>query len=178
MKHTEIKEIVEHFRGTPVTNNSLAEFCNLKHFELITESQYADYLFQQEHDERVSNVLGGIFEELSHFRYIPTFISDAEKKKLNEANEDIEWKIAKILEDNGVLYKEIDILTKNLANACQAIVENAGRRANNMCAVVLSTLAKEKFGDPLSLKPLAEYYRVKAKELGIELHKSQNEEIS
>ena len=170
MKHEQIKEILEAFRSNAVTQDVLKAFCERKHFELITTDQYSDYLFQQEHDERVQKVLAGIFTELSQFRYVPTFISDADKKKLNEANEDIEWKIAKILEENGVLYKEIDILTKNLANACQAIVENAGRRANNMCAVVLSTLAKEKFGDPLSLKPLAEYYREKAKELGIELH--------
>ena len=34
---------------------------------------------------------------------------------------------------------------------------------------------KEKFGDPLKLKDLASYYGVKAKELGIKLHKTQTE---
>ena len=177
MKPEQIKQILAHFKDKPVTNAVLKEYCNLKHFDLIVMSQYDDYLFQQEHDERVTNALSHIFKELSQYKYIPTFISDGDKKTMNEANEDIEWKIAKVLEDNGILYREIDLLTKNLANSFQAIMENAGRRADNMCAVVLSTLAKEKFGDPLTLKPMAEYYRAKAKELGIKLHKTQEDVI-
>ena len=177
MKPDQIKNILARFRGKPVTNNILAEYCNLNKFDLVVESQYEDYLFQQEHDERAQRALAGIFAELSHFRYVPTFISDTEKRALNEANEDIEWKIAKVLEDNGVLYKEIDLLTKNLGGALQAVIENAGRRANNMCAVVLSTLAKEKLGDPLSLTTISAYYREKAKELGIKLHKTQQDVI-
>lgn len=177
MKHEQIKKILEHFKGKTVNNKILKEYCNLNHLDLITESQYEDYVFQQEHDDRATKTLAGIFAELSQFKYIPTFLSESEKKKINEANEDIEWKIAKVLEDNGILYKEIDLLTKNLANAFQAIMENAGRRANNMCAVVLSTLAKDKFGDPLSLKSLGGFYRAKAKELGIKLHKTQEDII-
>ena len=175
MKYLEIKKVLAHFKGKPVNNKVLAEYCNLKHFDLITEGAYEDYLFQQEHDERVENALPLIFAELSKFRYVPTFISDDERREMNEANEDIEGKMSKVLEDNGILYREIDLISKNLATAFQAIMENAGRRANNMCAVVLSTLAKEKFGDPLKLKDLASYYGVKAKELGIKLHKTQTE---
>jgi|SRR3972149_11549162 len=175
MKHLEIKKVLAHFKGKPVNNNILTEYCNLYHLDLITEGDYEDYLFQQEHDERVEKTLPLIFAELSQFRYVPTFINDDEKREMNEANEDIEWKISKVLEDNGILYREIDLISKNLATAFQAMMENAGRRANNMCAVVLSTLAKEKFGDPLKLKDLASYYGEKAKELGIKLHKTQTE---
>ena len=173
MKYIEIKKVLAHFKGKPVNNKILAEHCNLNHFDLITEGAYEDYLFQQEHDERAQNILPLIFAELSKFLYVPTFISVDERRKMNEANEDIEWKISKVLEDNGILYREIDLICKNLATAFQAIMENAGRRANNMCAIVLSTLAKEKFGDPLKLKDLALYYREKAKELGIK--KTQTE---
>jgi len=173
MKYIEIKKVLAHFKGKPVNNKVLAEHCNLNHFDLITEGAYEDYLFQQEHDERAQNILPLIFAELSKFQYVPTFISVDERRKMNEVNEDIEWKISKVLEDNGILYREIDLICKNLATAFQAIMENAGRRANNMCAVVLSTLAKEKFGDPLKLKDLALYYREKAKELG--LNKTQTE---
>lgn len=177
MKPEQIKQILEYFEDKQVSNAALKEYCNRQGLDLITESQYEDYIYQKEHDERVTKTLTGIFTELSQFKYIPTFISDSERRKLNENNEDIEWRIAKVLEDNDILYKEIDLLTKNLANAFHAIMENAGRRANNMCAVVLSTLAKEKFGDPLVLKPLADYYRAKAKELGVTLHKTQEDRI-
>lgn len=177
MKPEQIKKILAHFKGKLVNNTILKEHCNLNHFDFISEDQYEDYVFQQEHDERTAQALASIFAELSQFKYIPTFLSEDEKRTLNEANEDIEWKIAKVLEDNGILYREIDLVTKNLGNAFQAIMENAGRRANNMCAVVLSTLAKEKFGDSLILKHLADYYRSKAKELGVKLHRTQEDVI-
>lgn len=173
MKHIEIKKIIAHFKDKPVNSNVLREYCNLNHFELITQSMYEDYLFQQEHDERVQEALPFIFSELTKFQYIPTFISNDERRVMNEANADIEWKISKVLEDKDILYREIDLICKNLATAFQAIMENAGRRANNMCAVVLSTVAKEKFGDPLKLKNLALYYREKAKELGIKLNENK-----
>lgn len=176
MKNEQIKDILAHFKGVQINQTTLTEYCNLKHYNPMVMSQFEDCRYQQEHDERVQTALPFIFAELAKFQYTPTYLSDSEVKAMKEANDDIEWKISKVLEDNGIHYKEIDLITKNLGSALQVIMENAGGRANNMCAVVLSTLAKEKFGDPLILKPLAEYYREKAKELGIKLHKDNEPE--
>lgn len=175
MKNEQTREIINRFRGQQVTQNLLDEFCKLKHFDPIVVSEYEDRLFQQEHDERVASALPDIFAELMKWQYIPTYISAGEDKKLREENEDIEWRIAKVLEDKGIQYKEIDTATKNIGNALQHIMTMAGNRASNMCVVVLATLAKDKFGDPLVLKPIAEFYRAKAKELGVKLHRTQNE---
>ena len=71
----------------------------------------------------------------------------------------IEVAIANILEGHDVLYNEIDILTGNLGSAFKSIMDNVGRRASNTCAAAISTLAKQTFGEPLTIKKLAEYQR-------------------
>lgn len=172
MKPDQIQKILARFKGKTITQEILKEYCNLHHFDLITLNQYEDALFQQEHDDRIAMVLPLIFKELSNYQYPPTFITDQQRKAINEANEDIEWKISKALEDCGVVYREIDLLTKNLGSEFQAIMENAGKRASNMCIVVLTEIAKQKFGKNLEIKKLAEYYREAAKELGLALQKS------
>ena len=173
MNPGQVKQILEHFKGKPVTNNVLKEYCNLKHFDIIVESQYDDAVFQQGHDERVAEVLPFIFAELAQYCDIPTYGSDSERKKIKEVNEDIEWKIAKVLEDHGVLKMEVKIMTGGLGDMFKNIMDNAGTRATNMADTVLNTIAKEKFGVPVALRPLGEYYRAKAKELGVKLHRTQ-----
>ena len=177
MKAEQIKAILEHFKGKPVNNNVLKEYCNLKHFDVIVGSQYDDAVFQQGHDERLAEVLPFIFAELSQYRDIPTYGSDSDRKNIKEANEDIEWKIAKVLEDHGVLKMEVKIITGGLGDIFKNIMDNAGTRATNMADTVLNTIAKEKFGDPVALRPLGEYYRTKAKDLGVKLHRTQENGI-
>jgi hypothetical protein len=104
-------------------------------------------------------VLPSILAELATFRYVPELIGDAERKEIQQANGEIEKRIAAILEENSIEYREIELVTKNLGGALLAIMENVGTRANNACAGALSKLATETFGEPLTLKKLADYAR-------------------
>lgn len=177
MKGEQIKEILAHFKGKPITQNVLTEYCNLNHFDPIVMSQYEDCVFQQEHDERVAALMPALFAELSKYRDVPTFGTEKERKAIAEANGDIEWQIAKVLEDHGVIKGEISIITGNLAQAFKGIVENAGTRAKNMCDSVLNEIGEEKFGKNMPIKPMAEFYRAKAKELGKKLQETGKEDI-
>ena len=136
-------------------------------------SQYEECVFQQEHDDRVASLMPVLLAELSKYRDVPTFGTEKERKAIAEANSDIEWQIAKVLEDHGVIKGEIGIITGNLAQAFKSIVENAGTRAKNMCDSVLNEIGEEKFGKNMPIKPMAEFYRAKAKELGKQLQKTQ-----
>ena len=174
IQYVQVRKILDHFKGAKsVPQKLLTEFCNLEKLNVITEGQYEDYLFQDEHDKRVSAILPRVFNILAQWQYTPEFVHESVKNVIREHNDDLEWKLAKVLEEGGIVYKEVDIVTKNMAQAFATICENAGKRMNNMAAVVLSDLARQKFSNELIMKDLAEYYRGRAKELGIKLHKTQ-----
>jgi hypothetical protein len=174
IQYQQVRQIIDHFKGAKsVPQKLLTEFCNLQKFNVLSEGQYEDYVFQDEHDGRVASVLPKVFEVIAQWQYTPEFISISAKNAIREANDDLEWKLAKVLEEGGIVYKEVDIVTRNMAQAFSTVCENAGKRMNNMAAVVLSDLAKQKFGLELVMKDLAGYYRERAKELGIKLHKTQ-----
>lgn len=157
-RRQEIKAIVEAFRGQPVTNDLLKAFCERHGYELLTEGEYQDWLFQYEHDERVASALPAIFAELTKFQYTSEFAGDEERQKVREANEAIEVNIAQIMEEHGVRYgKEVDVFTGNLGGALQGIMSNAGVRASNMGANTLLRIAVDTLGQPLTLKKLMDY---------------------
>lgn len=156
----QIGDILLFFKDKPVNGDVLREFCARRTYELLTPNQYEECRAQQEHDDRVTASLTPIFAELSKFRHIAEFISAKEHKAIVESNEDIEWKIAKIVEDTGLPYgREVDVVFRNLASAFHGIITNAGTRMNNMCANALSAIAKEKFGDVITVQQLGRYYR-------------------
>ena len=160
MNFAHIGAILAFFKDKPVTQDLLKAFCERSQFEVITLGQYEEFRGQQEHDERVMAMLPDIFEELSAFRHVPEYITDKEKTAIRASNDDIEWKIAKIVEDSGIPYgKEIDVVFRNLANALQGIATNAGTRMNNMCASSLSAIAKQKFGEKITVAQLGTFYR-------------------
>src|SRR5215208_5834680 len=141
-RRQDIKAIVEAFRGQPVTNDLLKAYCERHGYELLTEGEYQDWLFQYEHDERVAKALPAIFAELTKFQYTSEFAGDEERRKIREKNEAIEVKIAEIMEEQGVRYgKEVDVFTGNLGGALQGLMQNAGVRASNMGANTVFRIA-------------------------------------
>jgi len=56
-------------------------------------------------------------------------------------------------------YREIDVLIKNFGEEMNAITNNASTRMNNMCAIVISDVAQQKFGEVLTVKDLGDYHR-------------------
>lgn len=160
--------LVEHFKGVPVTNDVLLEYCNLNHIvPAITVGAYQDFLYQYNYDVRVGAIVPKILEALSKYQHVPLLISDAERVAMGEANEAISIEICRLMEEGGILYQDIDLLTGNFGSELKAVMDEAGRRANNMASTMLAHTAKEKYGDPLTVKVLGEAYRTIAKEKGV-----------
>lgn len=150
---------VEHFKGVPVTDKVLTEYCNLNHIGFISAGVYSDFLAQYNHDKRMESFVPKALAIIAKYQSIPELASETTRKKLLDENEQLETDICKLMEDEGILYQELDIVAQNLGASLQAIMTGAGKRANNMCATMLAHTAREKYGDPLTLKVLGENYR-------------------
>lgn len=156
----QIADILAHFNyHKAVSNMALRQYCDRMKFDFLSEGQYQDNLFQYNHDRKALVIIPEILEALTEYQYIPDFISDSKRKELDSQNEVIEMKIATLCEDNGLTYREIDVLLKNFGAELQARLNNSANRLNNMCASAISHVAQEQFGDELSIKVLAEYQR-------------------
>jgi hypothetical protein len=145
-----------------VSNAVLKSYCDRKKIDFLSAGEYQDHLFQYQHDQRAIELVPKILAKVAEYQYIPDYISDKKKEEMRKANEALQYDIAKICEDGGIYYREVDVLTKNLAGEIGAVIETAGTRINNMCSLVISTVAQEKFGDGLKVADLAHFHRVKA----------------
>lgn len=165
----EMEAIIRHFIAStiPVTQNVIKEFCNVKGFKVVTLGAYEDFKFQYEHDRRLEALVPAIMEAFLKYRNVPELAKDDERKKIIDANTHLSTEIAKLMEDHGILYQEIDLVTETLGSVIKAIFTDAGKRANNMCSTMLAHTAREKYGETLALKTLGEAYRKIAKEKGV-----------
>ena len=162
-RQTEILDLLKNFNFHPrVSNAVLKSYCDRKGIDFLAEGEYQDHLFQYEHDQRAIELVPKILAKVAEYQYVPDYVSDKKKKEIKEANEKIQYDIAKICEDGGIFYREVDVLTKNLAGEVAQTIENAGTRINNMCSLVISVVAQEKFGDGLKVSDLAKFHRLKA----------------
>jgi len=172
MNLMQVRKVLEHFKFAPrVSNMALRQYCERMKFEdVLGEGDYMDNLFQFQHDQRVIAILPKLFTLVATYQYPQDYISDKAKAEIKEHNGDIEWKIAKLLEDEGIVYKEIDIITENLGDTIKGILTSGGNRLNNMCTTVLADLGRKKFGEALVVSDMAVYYREIAQELGQNIH--------
>lgn len=156
-KRAQVRQIVDHFRGKPVTQNVLIEYCNLNKFEEITLGDYKDYLYQVEHDEKVMTLYPLILAELQKLAYTPEFASEKERKAVTEGNDAVRVNITKLFEDNAVLYRTVDTLGQELGAIIGRTVAAAGQTAFNKALEVLMHMAREKFGSEFNMKHAADY---------------------
>ena len=161
-RRNEIKEIIEFFRGKPVTNEVLTEYCNRRKYVPIVLSDYEDYLFQYGHDERFTKIIPLIMAEMQNIQQPPEFANQIDRKKVFDANERIELNIAKIFEDSGILYSEGDTIAKNLGVLLQGIMTGVSNRVNNMGIATMMDITEKQLGRPLTIKACAQYFRKEA----------------
>lgn len=148
------KVLAEHFRGKSFNDKLVADFCTRNKIAIVDAGSVEDFIYQVEYDERMLVVYPLVLAEIAKIQFNADYISDAELKKISDFNDQISVNIAKILEDNGVLYREITFL-ESLAGDVAKIMATAQRRVSNMSATVLAEMAQEKLGDPLTIKALA-----------------------
>lgn len=166
VSRAELLACVEHFKGMPVTQEVLIEYCNLNHIGVIGLGVYSDIVAQYNHDRRMDALVPRIMAVLAKYKSVPELLEQAQRVAVIDQNEELEVEICTLMEEEGVLYTEIELVTENLGSYLKAVLSGAGKRANNMAATMLAHTAKEKYGDPLVLKTLGEAYREIAKDRG------------
>lgn len=154
-----MREIVQHFHGQLVSPDLIAEFCNLNHFPVITPNELEDWTFAWEHEQRVITVIPLVAAELAKWRFNRGLNTEEEMKVITTSNEAVETRIAEILEENGLIYQEIDLFTKMLGNSFMSLLDRVGTRLENMSLSVMIDDAKAKYGKEMPLKVLAEEHR-------------------
>lgn len=152
-----IKKIVDHFRGKPINQNVLTEYCNLNKFEPLTVGEYKDYLYQVEHDEKVMALYPLILAEIQKLRYTPEFATEKERKAVKEGNDEVRVNITKLFEQHAILYRTVDTLGQELGAIIGGTVASAGQTAFNKALEVLMHLARERFGGEFNMKHAADY---------------------
>ncbi len=145
------KQLAEHFAGKTFTDKDVAYYCERNKLGVVPAGYVEDYIYQMDFDKRISTVLPLVLNELAKFRYIPEYISDEKRKELAKGFDDIEIGIARILEENGIEFREVDYI-KNLGKNLSALLDNTYNRVSAEGAKVISTIAEEKLGKPLTIK--------------------------
>jgi hypothetical protein len=159
-RQLEILDIMQNFNfHKKVSSRVLQSYCDRKGYEFLGAGDYEDHVYQYEHDQRAKAIIPLVLAELQKFQYVEDYIGESKKEKVKEENGQIEFAIAKICEDHGLQYREIDVLIKNFGEEMNAITNNASTRMNNMCAIVISDVAQQKFGEVLTVKDLGDYHR-------------------
>lgn len=159
LKDGEARAIVEFFKGKPVTNDLLLEFCNKHGFTPVSTGTYEDYLYSYEFDRRMEAILPDIINLLSQIKWVPECASDRERTKIVDANAALTEEIGYLLEKHGILYKEVSDVTTKLSTLIRQLFDSANLRVGNMAAVQLYAAGEEKFGAPLSIRAMGRAQR-------------------
>lgn len=154
LENNDRKALAIQFKGVKANDKMVADFCTRHKIPLTDAGSVEDFIYQQEYDDRLNVVLPLVLKALAKLQYAGEYISKLKRKEIGDANDEISREIAQILEDNGILYREVSLL-QSLAGDVAQLFATAERRVSNMCATVLAEMAVEKLGDPLSIKLLA-----------------------
>lgn len=159
-KRYEVRQILDHFGGVPkVENDIIQEYCLRMGFEPITATDYEDYLYQDSHDKRFAASLPKVMAILSRLQSLPEYTAPGEREKVIAANDQLEIDICKLLEDEGILYTEIDAFVGQLGGNLKQMMMDVGQRINNAAGQVFTHDARKAYGDPLTVKALGEAHR-------------------
>lgn len=148
------KLLAETFKGKNFNDKVVKSFCERSKIAVTDAGNVQDFIYQLDFDERMEKVVPLVFAELAKFQYQKEYISDEARAKVRKNNSDIAINIAKVVEDNKMLYTETFIL-KSWVDVVTMILSESERRITNMGAKVLSEMAQEKLGTPLTLASLA-----------------------
>lgn len=157
-RRAQIYELVKHFEGKPVTNNSLIEHCNLnKVTPALTTDDLADARAQVSHDEKMAVFLKDVTEELSKLHYIPEYAPAGERKKMLKDNEEVHYALAKKLEEKGFSYNMVSLIGEEVNKTLTQVVTGASNAIFNKSLQVLLNLARKEFGDEFNTLHVKEY---------------------
>lgn len=139
-----VLDIIEHFRHSPlpVTADTLKAYCDLKKYKVMVPSQYEDFLFSIEHNEKKEKVLAAIVKLMLGVKITPEVGTDKQKEAVLEANYAIEREILEVVKNEGVLFREADLMLDSIASAFTSIFTGTRNRINNMSARQMQLMAQ------------------------------------
>jgi hypothetical protein len=155
MHNNDRKLLAEHFVGKTFNDKIVYDFCTRNKIAVTDAGSVEDFIYQNEYDTRLKTITPLILTELAKFQVSGEYDTPERQKEVLESNDSIAEKIARVLEDNGVLYREIEVLPTIGADLSQ-ILTNAEGLSSRMCANVLAEMGQEKLGNPLTIKALAD----------------------
>lgn len=159
-RRSEIRRIVDHFRGKEYHEKLMGEFCRLQKIEPLTKNDLQDYTFQADYDDKLVRIVPTLTQLLSRTQYVPTFASVSEIGKLEKANEDIHVRICQLFEQEAIPFTMLDKIGGQIASLVTQYIEQAGNAVYNKAffQVVLPVL-RERFGTDFTSKHAADYVR-------------------
>ena len=154
----EMAQIVDHFKGKPRTDESIAEYCHLNKLSYIpTVGELEDLEYQVEHDTKMVVIFKGILAELQKLEYMPELSSRNERKRIAKNNDDVRIAITKLFEDGAISFRMVDKVANELGGIIGKIVETAGTTGFNKGMDVLMHLARKEFGGDFNLMHARDY---------------------
>jgi hypothetical protein len=161
-----ILEVVNLFRGKPVTQDALNEFCNRRHIEPMTLGTLDDHIYQVKHDDRMTTIYPLVLAEIAKIKYYPEYSSKADiDRKIKELDE-IEDKIVEILIENELPYRLINTAIKEIDDITNKMLNNSKTRLSNLCVGVMLKVTEKHFGNrEFTVKNAQDYYLVVKKEV-------------
>lgn len=158
----QIRDILEHFEfADKVPNEALFEYCTRKGVNPISSGTYEDWLAQYRYDTNASAFVPAVLTALARFKHISELATQKEREDTLAENTGIVIDICALMEKHEVLHKDFSTVAKDIATRVTAIMASADTRINNMATEMLTEIAEEKLGAPLTVKALGEFYRQK-----------------
>lgn len=159
----QIRELLDTFKAVNPDANALKAYCERHKIDVLVPSQFEDFKFADDQDKMTEVVFYKTMEILSKLVYIPDYISHAEKTRLAEQNEELEYLVIGESYKVGITYRNADMVMSTIMSFLEAILKNIKNRNGNMGANALKSLAIDKFGtEDFTLKMLSDYLNVRA----------------
>lgn len=166
-KKAQIRQLLKDFEGTKPSLEALMTYCERHKMEVVSPGDLEDYRFQAEHDARLTEVYPKVLAVLTKLIPETFFETEEETQARKKNNAQVEVEVAQVLEDSGLWYQEGNITPAVIGQMLAGTMEATKNRLNNMGAGAITHYAKQYFGNALTIKSLAEYFRA-------EQEKSQN----
>ena len=142
-----VLEVVETFRGKPVTQEALNEFCSRRNIEPMTLGTLDDHIYQVKHDERMAKIYPLVLAEISKMKYYGEYMSESDVKKKVEELDAIEDAIVAILTEQELPYRLIDTAMREMTGYIEKIFQNSKTRVSNLCVGVMLKVTEKHFGN-------------------------------
>ena len=159
-----IAALLDLFRGKPVTQDALTAYCNRMKFDHpITMGEYQDYLFADAADEKKLRIFSRFLETMQKLKIIPELATSAQMRKIQEGNMAAERELMEVLKDEGVLFREYDLITSNYKALFDSMFQGLNNRIKNGAMRTMVVITSKEIGEEdMTIKALLDYKAPKA----------------